>query len=54
MFATSANFYKSDLLNSGPEAGLETVELTLAVFSSFAAGGKKVTLPLVDREHPLR
>ena len=38
----------------GPEAGRETVELTLAVFASFAAGGKKVTLPLVDRLHPLR
>ena len=38
----------------GPEAGRETVELTLAVFASFAADGKKVTLPLVDRGHPLR
>ena len=38
----------------GPEAGRETVELTLAVFASFAAGGKKVTLPLADRQHPLR
>ena len=38
----------------GPEAGLETVELTLAVFASFAAGGKKVSLPLADRAHPLR
>ncbi len=38
----------------GPEAGLETVELTLGVFASFAAGGKKVTLPLADRQHPLR
>ncbi|MEN9814064.1 MAG: putative oxidoreductase YcjS [Verrucomicrobiota bacterium] len=38
----------------GPEAGLETVELTLGVFTSFAAGGKKVTLPLADRQHPLR
>jgi len=37
----------------GPEAGRETVELTLAVFASFATGGKKVTLPLVDRLHPL-
>ncbi len=38
----------------GPEAGRETIELTLAVFTSFAAGGKKVTLPLADRQHPLR
>ena len=38
----------------GPEAGRETVELTMGVFASFAAGGKKVTLPLVDRQHPLR
>jgi predicted dehydrogenase len=38
----------------GPEAGRETVELTLGVFASFAAGGKKVTLPLADRQHPLR
>jgi predicted dehydrogenase len=38
----------------GPAAGRETVELTLAVFASFAAGGKKVTLPLADRAHPLR
>jgi len=38
----------------GPEAGRETVELTLAVFASFAADGRKVTLPLVDRAHPLR
>ena len=38
----------------GPEAGRETVELTLAVFASFAAGGKKVTLPLADRHHPLK
>jgi predicted dehydrogenase len=38
----------------GPKAGLETVELTLAVFASFAADGKKVTLPLSDRQHPLR
>ncbi|MFM7743330.1 MAG: gfo/Idh/MocA family oxidoreductase, partial [Verrucomicrobiota bacterium] len=38
----------------GPEAGRETVELTLAVFASFAAGGKKITLPLADRQHPLR
>lgn len=37
----------------GPEAGRETVELTLAVFASFAAGGKKVMLPLADRQHPL-
>jgi predicted dehydrogenase len=36
----------------GPNAGLETVELTLAVFASFAADGKKVTLPLADRQHP--
>ena len=38
----------------GPSAGLETVELTMAVFTSFAAGGKKVMLPLADRQHPLR
>ena len=38
----------------GPEAGRETVEMTLAVFASFAADGKKVTLPLADRQHPLR
>ena len=38
----------------GSEAGRETVELTLAVFASFAADGKKVTLPLADRAHPLR
>jgi predicted dehydrogenase len=38
----------------GPEAGRETVELTLGVFASFAADGKKVTLPLADRQHPLR
>lgn len=38
----------------GPEAGRETVELTLGVFASFAAGGKKVLLPLADRQHPLR
>lgn len=37
----------------GPEAGRETVELTLAVFASFASGAKKVTLPLTDRQHPL-
>ena len=36
----------------GPEAGLESVELTLGVFASFAAGGKKVSLPLADRHHP--
>jgi predicted dehydrogenase len=38
----------------GPEAGRETVELTLAVFASFASGGQKVTLPLADRHHPLK
>jgi predicted dehydrogenase len=38
----------------GPEAGRETVELTLAVFASFAKDGTKVTLPLADRAHPLR
>ncbi len=38
----------------GPLAGRETVELTLAVFASFAAGGRKVALPLVDRGQPLR
>jgi len=37
----------------GPLAGRETLELTLAVFASFAAGGRKVALPLVDRGHPL-
>jgi predicted dehydrogenase len=37
----------------GPEAGRETVELTLAAFASFAAGGVKVALPLTDRQHPL-
>lgn len=38
----------------GPEAGRETVELTLAVFASFAKDGTKITLPLADRLHPLR
>ena len=38
----------------GPKDGLETVELTLAVFASFAAGGAKVTLPLAERGHPLK
>jgi predicted dehydrogenase len=38
----------------GPEAGRETVELTLGVFASFAAGGKKISLPQADRQHPLR
>ena len=38
----------------GPKDGHETVELTLAVFASFAAGGVKVTLPLAERGHPLR
>lgn len=38
----------------GSEDGRETVELTLAVFASFAAGGKMVTLPLADRQHPLK
>ena len=38
----------------GPSAGLETVELTMAVFASFVADGKKVSLPLADRQHPLR
>jgi predicted dehydrogenase len=38
----------------GPEAGRETIQLTLGVFASFAADGKKVTLPLADRQHPLR
>jgi predicted dehydrogenase len=36
----------------GPEAGRETVELTLAVFASFVADGRKVALPLADRQHP--
>jgi len=26
----------------------------MGVFASFAASGKKVTLPLADRQHPLR
>jgi predicted dehydrogenase len=38
----------------GPEAGRETVELTLAVFASFVAAGKKVALPLAGRAHPLQ
>lgn len=38
----------------GPEAGRETVELTLAVFASFAKDGAKVALPLADRQHPMR
>ena len=38
----------------GPEAGRETVELTLAVFASFVADGRKVALPLADRAHPLQ
>ena len=38
----------------GPEAGRETVELTLAVFASFVADGKKVALPLAGRAHPLQ
>jgi predicted dehydrogenase len=38
----------------GPEAGRETIELTMGVLASFAAGGKKVRLPLADRQHPLR
>ena len=38
----------------GPLAGRETIELTTAVFASFSAGGKKVSLPLADRQHPLR
>ncbi|MFM8619499.1 MAG: Gfo/Idh/MocA family protein [Opitutaceae bacterium] len=37
----------------GAEAGRETVEMTLAVFASFAAGGSRVTLPLTNRAHPL-
>ena len=37
----------------GPEAGRETVELTLAVFASFVADGKKVALPIDGRAHPL-
>lgn len=37
----------------GPAAGRETLELTMAVFASFAAGGTKVTLPLRERTHPL-
>jgi predicted dehydrogenase len=52
-----------DLLNAiadkreplcGPEAGRETIEMTTAVFASFAAGGKKISLPQADRQHPLR
>jgi predicted dehydrogenase len=38
----------------GPEAGRETVELTLAVFASFVADGRKVALPLDGRAHPLQ
>ena len=38
----------------GPEAGRETVELTLAVFASFVADGRKVALPLDGRSHPLQ
>jgi predicted dehydrogenase len=38
----------------GPEAGRETIEMTTAVFASFAAGGKKISLPQADRQHPLR
>ena len=38
----------------GPEAGRETIEMTLGAFASFAADGKKVALPLADRQHPLR
>jgi predicted dehydrogenase len=38
----------------GPAAGRETIEMTLAVFASFAAGGGKIALPLADRRHPLR
>jgi predicted dehydrogenase len=37
----------------GPEAGRETLELTMAVFASFVAGGAKVSLPLGNRLHPL-
>ncbi len=37
----------------GPEAGRETIEMTLGVFASFAAGGAKVALPLITRNHPL-
>ena len=37
----------------GPEAGRETLELTMAVFASFVAGGAKVSLPLGSRLHPL-
>ena len=37
----------------GPEAGRETIEMTTAVFASFAAGGKKISLPQADRQHPL-
>ena len=38
----------------GPEAGRVTVELTLAVFASFVADGRKVALPLAGRAHPLQ
>ncbi len=38
----------------GPEAGRATIEMTTAVFASFAAGGKKISLPQADRQHPLR
>lgn len=37
----------------GAEAGRETIEMTLAVFASFAAGGSRVALPLANRAHPL-
>jgi predicted dehydrogenase len=37
----------------GPEAARETIEMTLAVFASFASGGSRVTLPLANRSHPL-
>ena len=38
----------------GPESGRETVELTLAIFASFVADGRKVALPLAGRAHPLQ
>jgi predicted dehydrogenase len=37
----------------GPASGREIVEMTLAVFASFAAGGTKVSIPLPNIRHPL-
>ena len=38
----------------GPLAGRETIELTMGVFASYVAGGKKISLPQADRQNPLR